>query len=195
MTKNFYYYNIIYLQCSVSFCCTTKWIVCVCVCVCTYPLLESPSHLIPPSYPSRSWQSINLSSPCYIAASPLAIYLHMVVYICQCYSLSVSHPLLPPMCPQVCSLYLHLYSCPTNRFICSIFRTSQVVLVVKNLYANAGDIRDLGSVPWLGRSPGVGNDTPPQHSCLDKPMDRGAWRATVPGPRTVKHDWSYFTHM
>ena len=158
--------------------------VCVCVCVClyTYPLLlESPSHLIPRSYPSRSWRRINLSSLFYIAASPLAIYLYIVVYMYQCYSLNVSHLLLLPLCPEVHSLYLHLYSCPTNRLICSIFWTSQVALAVKNLPANAGDIRDLGSIPRLGRSPGVGNGTPPQHSCLDKAMDRGTWRATVPG--------------
>ena len=52
--------------------------------------------------------------------------------------------------------------------------------VVKNLPANAGDTRHVGSIPESGRSPGVGNGTPPQHSCLDKAMDRGTWRATVP---------------
>ena len=41
---------------------------------------------------------------------------------------------------------------------------------------NAGD---LGSIPGLGRSPGEGNGYPPQYSCLENPMDRGAWRATV----------------
>ena len=52
---------------------------------------------------------------------------------------------------------------------------SQVVLVVKNLPANAGDFRDVGSIPGLGRSPGGGHDNPLQHSCLENPMDRGAW--------------------
>ena len=56
---------------------------------------------------------------------------------------------------------------------------SQVVLVVKNLPANAGDIKDAGSIPRLGRSPGGGNGNPLQYSCLENPMDRGAWRATV----------------
>ena len=55
----------------------------------------------------------------------------------------------------------------------------QVALVVKNLPANAGDIRDAGSVPGPGRSPGGGNDNPLQYSCLENPMDRGAWQATV----------------
>ena len=49
-------------------------------------------------------------------------------------------------------------------------RASQVELVVKNLPANAGDIRDEGSIPGLGRSPG----NPLQYSCLENPMDRGA---------------------
>ena len=55
----------------------------------------------------------------------------------------------------------------------------QVVLVVKNLPANAGDIRDLGSVPGLGRSLGEGNGKPLQYSCLENPTDRGACQATV----------------
>ena len=58
---------------------------------------------------------------------------------------------------------------------------SFVLLVVKNLPASAGDIRDSGSVPGLGRSPGGGNGNPLQCSCLENPMDRGAWRATVHG--------------
>ena len=56
---------------------------------------------------------------------------------------------------------------------------SQVVLVVKNLLASVGDARDMGLTPGLGRSPGVGNGNPFQYSCLENPMDRGAWRATV----------------
>ena len=56
---------------------------------------------------------------------------------------------------------------------------SQVV-VVKNPPANAGDIRDPGSVPGLGRSPGGGHGNPLQYSCLENPMDRGAWWASVP---------------
>ena len=56
---------------------------------------------------------------------------------------------------------------------------SQVALVVKNLPSNAGDVRDMGSIPGLGRSPGGGNGNPLQYSCLENPMDRGAWQATV----------------
>ena len=57
----------------------------------------------------------------------------------------------------------------------------QVVLVVKNLPADAGDARNAGSVPKLGRSPGGGHGNPPQYFCLENPMGRGAWRATVDG--------------
>ena len=50
--------------------------------------------------------------------------------------------------------------------------------MVKNPPANVGDV---GSVPGLGRSPGEGNDFPLHYSCLENPMDRGAWWATVHG--------------
>ena len=56
---------------------------------------------------------------------------------------------------------------------------SQVALVVKNSTANAGDIRDVGSIPGSGRSPGGGHGNPPQYSCLESLMDREFWRATV----------------
>ena len=54
---------------------------------------------------------------------------------------------------------------------------SQVALVVKNLPANAGDSRDVGSIHALGRSPGGGHGNPLQYSCLKNPMDRGDWKA------------------
>ena len=51
--------------------------------------------------------------------------------------------------------------------------------MVKNPPANAGDIRDLGLIPGLRRSPEGGHGNPLQYSCLENPMDRGAWRTTV----------------
>ena len=51
--------------------------------------------------------------------------------------------------------------------------------MVKNLPANAGDLRDIGSIPELGRSPGGGQGNPFQYSCLENLMDRGAWQATA----------------
>ena len=56
--------------------------------------------------------------------------------------------------------------------------------MVKNLASNAvcaGDVRDAGSIPASGRSPGVGNGNPLHYSCLGNPMERGAWQATVHG--------------
>ena len=60
-------------------------------------------------------------------------------------------------------------------------RASQVVLIIKNPPSNAGDIRDAGSIPGLGRSPGGGKSNPLQYSCLENTMDRDAWQATVHG--------------
>ena len=53
--------------------------------------------------------------------------------------------------------------------------------MVKNVPANAGDVRDMGSIPGSERSPGRGHDNPLQYSCLENPMDREAWRVTVHG--------------
>ena len=61
------------------------------------------------------------------------------------------------------------------------FWVSQVALVVKNLPANAGDTRDKGSIPGLWRSLGGGHGNPLQYSCLENPMDTGAWPANVHG--------------
>ena len=58
---------------------------------------------------------------------------------------------------------------------------SQVVLVVKNPPANAGDMRDVGSIPGSGKSPGGDHGNPYQYSCLENPMDRRAWQATIHG--------------
>ena len=64
------------------------------------------------------------------------------------------------------------------------------MLVVKNPPANAGDIRDTGSTPGLGRSPGGGHGNPLQYSCLENPVDIGARWATVQG-----HKESYTTEV
>ena len=57
--------------------------------------------------------------------------------------------------------------------------------MVKNPPANARDARDMGSIPGSGRSPGGENGNPFQYSCLENPMDRGAWWATVHGVTRV----------
>ena len=60
--------------------------------------------------------------------------------------------------------------------------------VVKNLPANAGDVRDLGSVSEMGRAPGGREGNPLQYSCLGNPMDRGVWWAAVCG---VTQSWTW----
>ena len=71
-------------------------------------------------------------------------------------------------------------------------RTSQVALVLKNLPANAGDVRDVVWIPGLGGSPGGGNGTPIQYSCLGDPMDRWAWWATV---HRVTKSWTRLSNF
>ena len=68
-------------------------------------------------------------------------------------------------------------------------------LVVKHLPANAGDIRDPGLIPGLGRSPGEGNGNSLQYSCLENPMDIEAWRAIVHRSYRAGRDWSDLAHM
>ena len=83
------------------------------------------------------------------------------------------------MCVYVCvcvCVYIH-----THIHIYKQSQASQVALVEKNLTANSEDMRDVDSIPRLGRSAGVRAFNPLQYSCLENPMDRGAWWATVHG--------------
>ena len=91
--------------------------------------------------------------------------------------------------PSACSPLICQYGCPleacpyseqeTSALIHPCVWASQVAQVVKNLPASAGDVRDEGSIPGSGRSPGEGNGNLLQCSCLENAIDRGAWRATV----------------
>ena len=62
-----------------------------------------------------------------------------------------------------------------------------MVPAVKNPPTNAGDIRDTGSIPESGRSPGRGHGNSLQYSCLENPMDTGAWQLTV---HSVTKSWT-----
>ena len=62
-----------------------------------------------------------------------------------------------------------------------------MALVVKNPPANAGDVRDMGSIPELTRSLGGGHGNPLLYSCLENSMDRGTWQATV---HRVAKNWT-----
>ena len=74
------------------------------------------------------------------------------------------------------------------------YGTSQVVLVVKNPPANAGHVRDLALNPGLGRTPGGGHGNPLQYSCLENPLDKGAWRAIVLGVAKTWLKWLSTAH-
>ena len=73
--------------------------------------------------------------------------------------------------------------------------SSQVVLVVKSPPANAGDIRDMGSIPGWGRSPEEEHSNPLQYSCLENPKDRGACQVTVHGVAKSETRVSDFTFI
>ena len=89
--------------------------------------------------------------------------------------------------PQTCWLRMYVdpwvICLPINTWeaLTQASRASQGALAVKNPPADAGDIRDVGLIPGSGRSPGGGHGNPLQYSCLENPMDRGAWRAAVHG--------------
>ena len=99
---------------------------------------------------------------------------------------------LPPLtfalslCPPHCFhlLLLYIFQLCFYFDLVKMDRASQVALVVMNPSANAGDIRDAGLIPRSGRSPGGGDGNPLQYSCLENPMDRGAWQAI--GHRVAK---------
>ena len=70
--------------------------------------------------------------------------------------------------------------CPADILFTLVnIRASQVALVVKNPPAKAGDSGHMGSIPGSGRSSGGGHGNPLQYSCLENPVDRGVWWATV----------------
>ena len=78
-----------------------------------------------------------------------------------------------------------------NRMYISLsLGASQAAQWVENLPANAGDTGDLGLIPGSGRSPGGGHGHPLQYSCLENPMDRGAWSLQSIGSQRVRHNWS-----
>ena len=81
------------------------------------------------------------------------------------------------------SCFLDIHQDKPQRSLISITiynrRVSQVALVVKHPPANAGDIRNMGSIPGSGKTPRGGHGNPLQYSCLENPMDRGTWQAVV----------------
>ena len=74
-----------------------------------------------------------------------------------------------------------------SRLLGEISTTSEMQMIT-TLMINACNAGDLGLIPGLGRSPAEGNGKPLQYSCMENPMDRGAWRATVHGVTRVGGD-------
>ena len=70
-----------------------------------------------------------------------------------------------------------------------------MALVIKNPLANAGVVKDMGSIPDLGRSPGGEHGNPLQYSCLENPMDRAGWRAAVHKVAKSRTQLSNLAHM
>ena len=90
-------------------------------------------------------------------------------------------PLRAPKGPQQVCQALHQALGGQGALAMSCSLASRVVLVVRNLPANAGDIRDVGLIPGSGRSPGGGQGNPLQYSCPENPMERRAWGASSKG--------------
>ena len=106
---------------------------------------------------------------------------HLTIFLFNLYVINFSFVLLHHLV-NIFSAKLNRISVskhPQFMIIWTIKWTSQVVLVVKNPPANAGDIRDAGLIPGLGRWPGGGHGNPLQYSCLENPMDREAWQVVV----------------
>ena len=151
-----------------------------------YLPLQSPSP--PPSTP-RSSQGTELSSPCYMAASLESSGLHVAVYECQCNTPNLSPSPHTPM-SHVHSLQLHLYSCPANKFISTIFLdATYMASLVAQLVKNPPAVWEtwVRSLSW------------------EDPLEKGkathssilAWRIpwTVEsvGLQRVGHNWATFT--
>ena len=93
------------------------------------PSLWPSVPLSSPSHPSRLSESTGLSSLGHAAKSHWLSILHMVVYMFPCNSPYLSHPLLPILCPHICSQYLNLHCCPANRLISTIFLDSTYICI------------------------------------------------------------------
>ena len=120
-----------------------------------------------------AWQSLDLSTTLQMAQFYSFLWLSNIpLYICTTSSLSIP-----------CWWTFRLLPC------------LQVALVVKNLPTNERDVREVDSISESERYPGGGHGNPLQYSCLENPMDRGAWQATVHRVTRVEYNWSYLVHM
>ena len=122
-------WRIIALQFCVDFCSTTaqRSHNSVCVCVCRYIYISPPSWAFLPLIPCPNFlghSECQAGFPVLYGSFPLAMYFTYGSVYMWYYFLNLPQPFLPPLCPQVHSLHLRLYSCPTNKLICTIFLDS-----------------------------------------------------------------------
>ena len=115
---HFFNWRKIAIQCHVTFCCATPSVSYTCTYILSL-LSLAPAHLHPTRH-TQHWAEL----PVLFSNFPPAI-LYMLVYICQHYFLNSPHHLLPHLCPQVCSLCLHLCTCPANKSISTTFLDSK----------------------------------------------------------------------
>ena len=98
-------------------------------------------------------------------------------------------------------MYVKSFCCKpeVNTVLYVSCRASRVALVVKNPPASAGDIRDTGLISGSGRAPGGGQGNPLKYSCMENPMERGAWRAVVhrvtKSQDTTEATWHACVHL
>ena len=133
------------------------------------------------SAPALIWDDSTGSYPLQSSQQdPLGLHCdHFVVWLLSC-------PFMLPSPPHECWEY-YLTNIFDSQWTCSMKVTILRVLLwnnpwgyyITNLPSKVGDARDVCSVPRLGRSPGGGHGNPLQYPCLENPMDRGAWWATV----------------
>ena len=152
-----------------------------------------PSHMLWPQVPISGWWGFCVTciegqpgqDP---TTSTKDASLHRLTYIPP---LSANHlpifmiPLIPtllPSSPESC----------ISHILISLSEASQVALVVKNWPANPGDIKDRGFIPGSGRSPGGVHGYQLQYSCLENPMEREAWWATV---HRITENWAWLSDL
>ena len=123
-------------------------------------------------------------------------------YVGFCHTVRISHkyecplPPAPSPTPLLHPLLLHGHRvprwapCVIQQLSMLTYWLLQMVLVVKNLPTNTGDVGDTDFIPGLGRCPGGGHGNPLRYSSLENPMDPGAWWATVHGLPRAGHDWA-----
>ena len=116
----------------------------------------------------------------------------VVVTQCGCY-LNFSDPYCHSLEGEV-TFHKFLGMLPL-RVLALLSSYSVVALAVKNPPANAGDVRDMGSIPGSGRTPGGGHGNPLRYSCLENPMDRRSWWLQSMGSQRVGHNLSGLTHI